>query len=115
MRLEFSRTVKRDALKRSKWFCEKCTAKLSTGKFEFDHIQPANDGGEATLENCRVLCVNCHKGVTKVYVRELRKAERIRDKHSGALCRSGEPMAGSRKSAWKHTFNHGWVRRDQSA
>ena len=112
MREEFGRTVKRDALKRSKWHCEKCTAPLSSGKFEFDHITPANDGGEASLENCRVLCVNCHKGVTKIYVRELRKAERIRDKHSGALRSSSPPMVGSRKSPWKKTFSKGWVARN---
>lgn len=104
-RLEFNRAVKRDALKRSKWFCEKCTAPLSTGKFEFDHIKPANDGGEATLENCRVLCVNCHKGVTKIYVRELRKAERIRDKHSGAMPRSRTPLPFGKSSPMKRKLS----------
>lgn len=59
-RSEFSRSVKDAAWKRCKGRCEGCTAKLFPGKFDYDHTKADGLGGEPTLENCQVLCTNCH-------------------------------------------------------
>lgn len=79
---------------------------------EFHHILAANDGGDNTLENMLVLCVGCHKPLTKAYTIELRKAERIHSKHNGAMKPTSRPMPGGRSGQWKRTFSNGWVKRD---
>ena len=97
-RKEFARKTKALRFAHAKGHCEYCTLKI-TGKPEYDHFREAGDGGDATFENCRVACRPCHAAKTKVYVQERRKAERVRDKASGAL-RSQQPF---RKSEPQHT------------
>lgn len=83
-RTEFNSKVRRDAWTRCKGFCEKCTAKLFPGKFTFDHIKPDGLDGEPTLDNCQVLCTNCHKIKTTEHDRPImQKADNIRRKHLG--------------------------------
>lgn len=96
MRQEFSRKTKRDALIRCGEECEECHIGLKGRRKEFHHIVEANDGGDATLENCRVLCRACHAPLTKAYTQELRKAERIRDKNTGAFQKSRHRIRGGR-------------------
>lgn len=67
MRVEFAARVKLKAYVRSlindKPHCELCD-KLILGVPEYDHIKPCGLGGEATIENCMVLCGACHRRKT---------------------------------------------------
>jgi 5-methylcytosine-specific restriction endonuclease McrA len=63
-RCEFSKGVRAKAAERSKGLCETCGVRLPVGGYHFDHDVPDGLGGEPTLENCRVLCLPCHKAKT---------------------------------------------------
>jgi 5-methylcytosine-specific restriction endonuclease McrA len=84
-RLEFPRKVKAAAFSRAAGRCEKCSAALKTGEGEVDHVLPCELGGEPVLANAQVLCTPCHKEKTATDIRSMRKAERQRDKRSGAI------------------------------
>lgn len=100
MRQEFSKPVRRDAFLRAKGNCEGCGLRLALGKFHFDHDLPDDLGGEPTLDNCRVLCVTCHKAKTKqVDIPRIAKGRRIRDREMGIKKRSS--FACSKTSRWK--------------
>lgn len=60
-RREFSITVRKLAAKRANGRCEGCGVGLPVGGFHYDHDTPDGLGGEPTLENCRVLCLTCHR------------------------------------------------------
>ena len=64
-RREFSKAVKRDAAARANGKCECCGKRLRFGEYHYDHDLPDFLGGEPTLENCRVLCLDCHRTKTK--------------------------------------------------
>lgn len=79
-RREFPAKVKRDAAARANGHCEACTTRLPYGGFHYDHDLPDWLGGEPTLENCRVLCLTCHKLKTsKQDAPQIAKAKRQRD------------------------------------
>ena len=69
--MTFSEAVKREALDRARNICECAGCDrhdscyllfLGSGlTTHFDHINPKALGGSDTLENCRVLCVPCHR------------------------------------------------------
>lgn len=95
MRQEFTKQTKREALKRSEKFCEatgkfyglafniRCNTPLSYG-VEFDHFILASEGGDNSLENCRAICIKCHKWKTQnIDTPKAAKIKRVRDKHSG--------------------------------
>lgn len=84
-RLEFSRKDKAAIRDRANGHCEKCRAVLKPGEGEVDHILPCALGGEATIANGRLLCRVCHAEKTAGDVRQVRKADRQRDKASGAI------------------------------
>lgn len=84
-RIEFSRKVRRRIIERAQGKCEKCGAVLKPGAGEIDHILAAELGGEATPANGRLLCKVCHLAKTADDVRRIRKADRQRDKHIGAM------------------------------
>ncbi len=85
MRREFSTKTKVAAFKRADGHCENCTAKLYVGKYHYDHEIADSLGGEPTLENCRVLCLNCHDEKTRTHDTPLAaKVKRIEQKHLGA-------------------------------
>lgn len=67
MRTEFGKKVKLAAYMRclvnNKPHCELCD-KLILGIPEFDHVKADGLGGEATLQNCMVLCGACHRRKT---------------------------------------------------
>lgn len=100
-RREFSRAVRREVRERSKECCEGCGARLKLGEGEYDHILPNELGGEPTAENCRLLCVPCHRTKTADDVRRIRKADRQRDKHTGAIKPTSRPMPCGRNSPLK--------------
>ena len=84
-RLEFPRKVRAAVIARANGKCEKCAAAVKPGAFEIDHILEAEYGGDATLGNAQLLCLPCHKVKNATGVRDMRKAERARDKASGAI------------------------------
>ena len=87
MRQNFSRKVKAQAILRANGCCEACGGKLKVGEAEVDHVLPDALGGEPVLENARVLCRVCHVGKTGDDIRRIRKADRQRDKHTGAFAK----------------------------
>jgi hypothetical protein len=87
-RKEFSRKVRQQVIDRANGQCERCKAALKPGEGEFDHVLAAALGGEATVANCQLLCLTCHRGPegkTTQDVRRIREADRARDKHTGAV------------------------------
>lgn len=95
-RTEFSRETRREALKRSGQRCEasgprygleegqRCNCSLTLG-VQFDHDVPDQLGGDNSLENCRAVCVQCHRIKTRGDIRQIRKSDRQRDKHNGTF------------------------------
>jgi 5-methylcytosine-specific restriction endonuclease McrA len=77
-RAEFSKPVKREALKRSGGLCEavgelyglpasqRCNAPLGYG-VEFDHVLLAANGGDNSLGNCAAVCKRCHSHKTRTH------------------------------------------------
>lgn len=110
MRQEFSKAVKLAAWKRCHGICEGCTAFLYVGKYDYDHIKPAAFGGEATVDNCQVLCVACHGRKTGQHdVPAIAKSNRVRKRHLGI--RKPSRFAGSRDGKFKRKISGEVVRR----
>lgn len=106
-RREFSKPVKRDAFARAAGKCEgvkpdgePCGAKLSQGKFHYDHDIADGLGGEPELWNCKVLCTACHKVKTgKHDVPLIAKVKRIQDRENGIRKPSTLRGGGFRKAS----------------
>ena len=92
--------------------CEICGMRLKVGEGDADHILPVDLGGDSTIENGRWICRPCHKGKTANDVRMIRKADRQRDRHTGAMPESRNPMPGGRNSQWKRKMNGSWEKRE---
>ena len=104
MRKEFSQKVKANAALRANGHCEICTAKLFTGKIEYDHVVPDALGGENTLENCQCVCSTCHKNKSsKEDIPRIAKANRNYRKSQGIKKQSR--FACARNSKWKKKIN----------
>lgn len=110
MRQEFTKKQKLEAFVRSGGHCEKCTARLGPGNVEYHHERECTFGGGNGGANCIVLCRVCHGGITSARAAVIAKSTRVRAKHIN-IARQGPPMLGSKRSGWKKTFQHGWVRR----
>jgi 5-methylcytosine-specific restriction endonuclease McrA len=119
---EFSKPVKRAALKRSGGVCEatgewyglqlgqRCAAPLSHG-VEFDHIILLAVSEDSSLENCAAVCPRCHAFKTrKRDIPVAAKTKRQGDKANGIRSR-GPAMPGSRRSPWKKKIGGGVERR----
>lgn len=85
MRRDFPRKIRAQAILRANGCCEECGAKLKVGEAEVDHVLPDALGGEPILSNAKVLCKVCHRGKTTEDIGRIRRADRARDKHTGAL------------------------------
>lgn len=95
-RTEFSRKTKREALERSGYRCEatgtrygfeegqRCNCDLRLGVI-FDHNVPDQLGGDNSIENCVSICVTCNKFKTANDIRQIRKSDRQRDRHTGVI------------------------------
>jgi 5-methylcytosine-specific restriction enzyme A len=98
MRREFSNYVKAQAALRANGKCESCTARLLTGGYHYDHRVPAAMGGDASEDNCQVLCKACHGlKTTKADVPNIAKAKRRERKHLGIRPKSKFPCGKSSK------------------
>jgi len=60
-RREFSKKVKIAAYIRADGHCESCGADLRVRLVHYDHELADDLGCKPVLENCRMLCVPCHK------------------------------------------------------
>ena len=110
-RREFSGKTKRAAFQRASGHCEQCGIDLRCRPVHFDHEIAADLGGPATLENCRLTCVPCHRDKTREHDMPLiAKGRRIRERNMG-IKRTSHPMPGTKASGWKHKMSGEWVRR----
>jgi len=107
----FSRKQRAEIALRAGGCCEKCSARLKVGEGDADHILPVELGGESVIENGQWLCRVCHKGKTANDVRMIRKSDRLRDHHSGAMPRSRTPMPFGKSSSLKRKLDGSIVRR----
>lgn len=111
-RTEFSRKTRQEALQRSGLKCEasgtrygmeegqRCNCDLSLG-VQFDHDVPDQLGGDNSLENCRAVCVQCHRIKTRGDIRQIRKSDRQRDKHLGVI----KPKSALSKQRFRRKVN----------
>lgn len=81
----FTRKQRAEIALRAGGKCEKCGAHLKTGEGQADHVLPVEFGGASEIENGEWLCVPCHKIKTAGDVRAIRKGDRQRDRHIGAV------------------------------
>lgn len=120
---DFSKPVKRDALKRSGGKCEgsgsryglpdgqRCNSGLAYGVI-FDHDNPEANSKDASLDNCRCICPRCNKfktGATDIPM--IAKTVRQGDKNAGIRSTSSRPMPCGRNSPFKKTMSGEVVRR----
>lgn len=103
-RQEFPKKIKLAAFQRSLGSCEECHARLTPGKFEYDHIKEATFNGEPTLDNCRVVCTPCHTRKTSQRAAVIAKSNRQRAKHLG-IKRKGRKIPGSKGSGFRRRFD----------
>ncbi len=86
-RSEFSRKTRASVFLRANGLCEGCGAKLKVGEGEIDHILPCAFGGGPSSDNAKLLCRVCHRQKTAADIKAIRKADRQRDKHTGAIAK----------------------------
>ena len=84
-RQEFTRKTKRIIFERANGHCERCKAVLKTGEGEYDHILPCALKGDNKPANGQLICNVCHNIKSGKDLRMTRKADRARDRQSGAL------------------------------
>lgn len=117
MRLEFSRKVRAQIVFRATdadglIICEGCGLVLGKKPYEIDHIIPdalrdPNDRTPLTADAGQLLGKECcHRGgKTAADIRTIRKVQRIRDKHSGAMPRSRTPLPFGKSSGLKRKLS----------
>ncbi len=104
VRAEFSAKTKVLAFQRAAGFCEgtviddqagmvRCCARLTVGKFAYDHVVADGLRKDNSLTNCAVLCLPCHAAKTRGDVRAIARAKRIERKHLG-ISKAKRPIAG---------------------
>ncbi len=109
MRAEFSKRTKHIAWVRAGGNCEQCTAKLFPRKYEFHHQKECAFSGNAELDNCIVLCRNCHSAITKKRAAVIAKSNRVRSKHIGV--RSKRPSFPTNRNGLFRKRMNGQVER----
>lgn len=91
-RREFSPKTKTEAFTRARGRCENCGVHIRRGNGpEYDHIIEAFYDGDNSLDNCCVLCRNCHGSKTSDRAPELAKSRRLVKDRAG-IKRSKTPM-----------------------
>jgi 5-methylcytosine-specific restriction endonuclease McrA len=88
----FTRKQRAELALRAKGCCELCSMRLKAGEGDADHILPVELGGESDLANGQWICKPCHKAKTAKDVGMMRKAERQRDRHTGAMLKTRNPI-----------------------
>lgn len=83
-RLEFTRKTKEARFAFSGGICEvvwhgkRCCMPIGPGNVEYHHEKEAADRGDNSFENCRAVCIACHKILTAIFQKAKAKAERQR-------------------------------------
>ena len=92
MRREFPAKVRVAAFERAGGRCERCCVVVRAGNGpEYHHRVAAAVGGEPTLDNCEVLCRNCHGAQTATGdIPAIAKTKRIRNRHINAADKRGK-------------------------
>jgi 5-methylcytosine-specific restriction endonuclease McrA len=93
----FTRKQRGEIARRADGACEQCRVRLKVGEGEADHILPIELGGANEVANGQWLCRACHADKTGDDVRRIRKADRQRDRHSGAMPSSQRGFRGWRR------------------
>jgi len=66
-RPEFPSDIKKKIIARSGNRCERCDIDFDEGfTGEFHHIIPAVFGGDNSINNCSLLCRNCHRAAPNI-------------------------------------------------
>ncbi len=106
-RQEFSAKTKQKAFDRADGRCEQCGCKLFVGRWQCDHLVPAWQGGDNSLDNAQCLCTGCHQPKSAEDTRATAKADRLHRKHIGAKSkpRGNTIIPGSKASGWKRKIN----------
>lgn len=70
-RPEFPSDVKRKVIEKSGNRCERCGIDFDDGfTGEFHHIIPVVFGGDNSIDNCSLLCRNCHRAAPNIRSKE---------------------------------------------
>lgn len=82
-------TRKREEIvERQNWLCAICGEKLEPNRFEIDHIQAVENGGDKADDNLRALHVRCHRKKTDKDISGIRKRDRL----AFGKAKRGRPM-----------------------
>jgi len=57
----FTDKMKREAFTKQDGICPKCLESFAMERMEGDHIKLWSEGGRSVLENCQMLCIDCHR------------------------------------------------------
>lgn len=57
----FDKRQKRQAYETQRGICPKCENHYELEEMEADHIKLWSEGGRTNLENCQMLCIECHR------------------------------------------------------
>lgn len=99
-RKSFSRKERVRLFEHYKGECYLCSGKIQVGEaWDIEHIVPWELTRDDSDDNLRLAHVACHKVKTADDVRAIRKADRIKAKHIGAV----KPSGFNRK--WKRKMN----------
>lgn len=101
-RMEFTGKVKAAAYERCGGRCQCCGKEFAPGEtVEYDHIVPDALRKNNSVENCQVLCAECHLEKTRGDITRIAKAKRVEKKHNGTYRPTKRIVPGSRASKWK--------------
>jgi len=88
-RVEFTLATKLAAWRRCEGKCESCKTPFYGKPKAYDHINPTVFSHNASLENCQVLCVECHTRKTgEEDIPAVAKSNRVLKREAG-LSKSG--------------------------
>ena len=102
-RRKFHRRVYLGILRRQKLICAcGCGVKMTRKEgYQFDHHTALALGGADTPENLRAVRVPCHKRISAVDIRMVRKADRQRRFHLGTKKRRGRAIPNRGFQGWR--------------
>jgi 5-methylcytosine-specific restriction enzyme A len=115
-RKEFSKETKRQAIERSGHRCEStlvcsladigCNRELRIGDFNYDHISAEAISHDNSLENCAVLCCNCHNIKSREHdIPSIAQDKRVSDLAHGIKDPWRQRLPGHRGSYLKKKMN----------